>query len=257
MLQGPIQNTLKADVLDVAPVIIAIHDTDQNIVWANKAYQNATGLSLEEIQGKKCYSVWRLAKSCRGCPVNTAIQTGEQHEAELTPKNQDHWPASQGSWLSKAAPIRDADGNIIGVVETAYEITDRKLTEEALIESEERYRQLFNNESDAVMIFDAESKQFEEANPATLDLFGYSKEEFVNLIVEDIFAEKTKTKTAVEKIISGDSEGKYIPLRYFKKKDGMIFPSEVYTGTFISNKRKMIIGAVRDITKRMQAEEAV
>jgi PAS domain S-box-containing protein len=143
------------------------------------------------------------------------------------------------------------------VLYTCRDITERKRAEEALLESEERYRQLFNNESDAVMIFDATSKRFEDANPATLDLLGYSIEEFLNITVNDISAEKNKTKTAVKRIISGDSDGKYIPLRYFIKKDGVIFPGEIYTGTFISNGRKKIIGAVRDITNRMQAEETI
>ena len=136
MLQPPLHNAFKADVLDLAPMIIAVHDTDYNIVWANKAYQKATGLTLKEIEGKKCFSVWRLSKPCRGCPVLIAIETGKQQEAKLTPENQDHWPATQGSWLSKAVPVRDAEGNIIGAVETAYEITEHQQFEIMLQKSE-------------------------------------------------------------------------------------------------------------------------
>ena len=122
-------------------------------------------------------------------------------------------------------------------------------------ESEEKYRQLFENESDAVMIFDAETLRFEDANRATLDLYGYSKEEFLTLTVADISAEKDKTRVAVKNLKSGEIGGKYVPLRYFKKKDGSVFPGEINAGDFISKGRKKIIGAVRDITERVNAQE--
>lgn len=122
----------KASLVESAPVIIAFHDTHHCILWANAAYRAATGMSLQEIEGQQCYSVWGLSKTCRGCPVTTAMETGEPAEAELTPQNQDHWPDSQGSWSSKAAPIRDESGTIIGAIEVAYNITDRKRAEEQL-----------------------------------------------------------------------------------------------------------------------------
>ncbi len=135
------------------------------------------------------------------------------------------------------------------------DITDRKLAEDTLRESEEKYRQLFENESDAVMIFDAETKQFEDANRATLNLYGYSKEEFLTLTVEDISDEKEKTRIAVQKVKHKAPESNHVPLRYFMKKDGTIFPGEISAGTFISNGRQKIIGAVRDITERKRNEE--
>ena len=133
----------------------------------------------------------------------------------------------------------------------------RTQAEEALLESEERYRQLFESESDAVMIFDAATRQFEDANPATLDLFGYSKAEFEALTVEDISAEKDKTRTSVNKVIQDDLQSTKVPLRYFKRKDGTVFPGEISTGKFISADRTKIIGAVRDITDRLKAEKKI
>jgi PAS domain S-box-containing protein len=135
--------------------------------------------------------------------------------------------------------------------------TERKNAVDAVAESEEKYRQLFENDSDAVMIFDAATLQFEDANPATLDLFGYSKAEFLALTVEDISVQKDKTRNSVDKVIQDDSQNMKVPLRYFKRKDCSIFPGEISAGKFIAGDRKKIIGAVRDITDRLQAEDKI
>jgi PAS domain S-box-containing protein len=135
--------------------------------------------------------------------------------------------------------------------------TERKRAADALAESEEKYRQLFESESDAVMIFDAQTRQFEDANPATLNLFGYSKEEFLALKVEDISAEKDNTRRSVEKVIAADAPNAQVPLRKFIRKEGSVFPGEISAGKFFAGRREKIIGAVRDITERKQAEEKI
>ncbi|MFC1783117.1 ATP-binding protein [Planctomycetota bacterium] len=122
----------KTLVLDNTSEIIAYHDTNHNLQWANKAYLKATGLSLQELKGQKCYLAWGLDRLCNNCPVTKAVEAGEPQEAELTPQNQEHWPPNQGSWISKAAPVRDSTGSIIGAIEIAYDITERKQTEEEI-----------------------------------------------------------------------------------------------------------------------------
>jgi len=135
------------------------------------------------------------------------------------------------------------------------EIINRKHTEDALRESEEKYRLLFENELMAVVIMDGETLCFEDVNPATLQLFGYSKEEFSDLSIEDIFVAKEEILSDVRKAVKGEADGQPIVLRYFKKKDGTTFQGELSTGTFTSNDRKKVIGAVRDISSQIQAEE--
>ena len=130
-----------------------------------------------------------------------------------------------------------------------------KQSEERLRENEERYRQLFDGESDAVVVFDAETMQFEDVNQAALDLFGYSKKEFLSLIVLDISAEIQKTRQIIELLKEEPFSNKRIPLRYLKKKDGSTFAAEIGAGNFISGGRKKIIGTIRDITIRHRAEE--
>lgn len=135
-----------------------------------------------------------------------------------------------------------------------HEIAERRRSEEALRESEEKYREFFENESDAVMVFDSKSLKFEDANRAVLDLYGYTKDEFLALGVKDISVGIEKTRVAAKAIKAKGLDSERILLRYFRKKDGTVFPGEVCAGTFTSKGRKKIIGAVRDITVRMRLE---
>ena len=139
--------------------------------------------------------------------------------------------------------------------ELEKKLTEARKREEVMKENVEKYRQLFENESDAVMVFDAGTLKFEDANRATLNLYGYSKQEFLALNVEDISAEKEKTRIAVQKVKHGEPGTENVVLRYFRKKGGTVFPGEICAGTFISSGRKKIIGAVRDITERKRMEE--
>jgi len=88
-------------------------------------------------------------------------------------------------WIQNNGVIVEWEGRP-ATLNFLLDITFRKQALDALAESEEKYRQLFENESDAVMIFDENTLQFEDANEATLKLFGYSKDEFLTLHVADI-----------------------------------------------------------------------
>jgi len=123
----------------------------------------------------------------------------------------------------------------------------QKQAEAKLRESEEKYYQLFESESDAVLVFDAETLKFEDANQATLELFGYLKEEFLNLILYDISAERLKTEEQL-KLLKKEKE-----LRQTKQRLQHILasnPAVIYscnpTGdcatTFISDNVKTELG---------------
>lgn len=136
---------------------------------------------------------------------------------------------------------------------SVQDITERKLTEEALKESEEKFRQFFTVEPDAILIMDADTHRIIDVNPAAIKLYGYSKEEFLNLTGHGISAEPEKTREAVNAISAGNPTK--INLRYHKKRDGTIFPLEISSGSFSLKNRKVVFGVIRDITKRKLDEE--
>lgn len=187
-----VNDAFKADILENAPVIIAFHDTQQNIVWANKAYQEATGWSAERLLNSRCHFAWGLDRRCRNCPVTQVLETGEPAEAELAPDNQGHWPESQGTWFARAVPIRDAGGRVIGAVETAFEITARKKAElEKLEESEERYRGIFEQAGEGIILLDPRGV-IKDCNPAASSLLGYDSEELLGKHFDDLSSSETR-----------------------------------------------------------------
>ena len=126
---------------------------------------------------------------------------------------------------------------------------------QAVAESEEKYRQLFDTISDAAFVFEAEGRQFVEVNEAALRLYGYTREEFLKLTHRAITAEPEDSEATIQLTLAGVAPR--IPLRYHRKKDGTIFPVEISASTFALKGRAMACGIVRDITARKQAEEAL
>ncbi|MEE8415476.1 MAG: PAS domain S-box protein, partial [Desulfobacterales bacterium] len=133
------------------------------------------------------------------------------------------------------------------------DLPQRKPAEEALRESEAKYLQLFNTVPAAIILYDAETKELIDGNDAAFDLYGYSREEFLNLTYWDITAEPEKTKKIIPRVLSG--EVKRIPLRYQKKKDGTVIPIDASVGVFRLNNREVICGVSTDISRYRQAQE--
>lgn len=143
------------------------------------------------------------------------------------------------------------------------EIKESKLRDErkkafvALMEGESRYQQLFESESDAVVVFDAETLKFDDANKAALGLFGYTKEEFLDLILVDILYEKEEAIETVSSFYSKQYVNNIVPSRRFIKKDGATFYGEISSGSYIEKERLKVVGVIRDITERKNAHENI
>lgn len=157
-------------------------------------------------------------------------------------------------WVEKGLPVVDDTGHVKKWIGVCSDVTEKKKAENDLKDSERKFRNLFENESDSITIMDAETLKFEDANKATFDLYGYTKEEYLKLSAIDMTAEPKKTIKSIKKNIRRP-KWKRVPFRYHRKKDGTIFPVEIASGVFFWKGRKKIIGAVRDITKRIKAEQ--
>ncbi len=156
-------------------------------------------------------------------------------------------------FLARGVAVTDDAGKPIRMAGSIQDITERRRVEQALRESEEKYRQLFATGSDAIMVVDLSTRRILDVNPAAQKLYGYSENEFLGLQVAKISAEPEKTAAANDAQAEGDLTR--IPLRYHKRRDGTVFPVEISPATFKLKGRHVVGGIIRDISERKEAEE--
>lgn len=133
-------------------------------------------------------------------------------------------------------------------------MTKRKKAEIALHESERNYKDLFENANDAIFILDSEFN-YVDVNQKAIDLFGFSREEFLQLNVKDVIPPEQYQKSDKEfaKLNEQGDYDKFIGKQ--KTKDGRWLDIEVSASAIIKNGK--VIGSrdiVRDITARKEAE---
>ncbi len=159
-------------------------------------------------------------------------------------------------WISiSARAVRDLDGVPQYYVGTIEDVTERKRAKDALAESEEKYRLLFATESDTIMVIDAETRQMLDVNDAAVKMYGYSREEFLELTVMDVTGEPDQTEDTFRQTL--EDKLHKTPLRYHRKKDGARFPVEVSASSFTLQGRQVVCEIIRDITERVRSREAL
>ena len=132
----------------------------------------------------------------------------------------------------------------------------RKRAEEALQDSEEKYRILFSNDLVPITLFDATTLEILDVNDAFLRLYGYSRNEVLGgMTVRDVSAEPDSSAAAVQQATVVGTM--FIPLRYHRKKDGTVFPVQLFSGPFLWKGRTVFFSWIQDITDRVQAETAL
>ncbi|MBU1340518.1 MAG: DUF3365 domain-containing protein [Proteobacteria bacterium] len=120
---------------------------------------------------------------------------------------------------------------------------------------EKRYETLFNSISDSVLIFDARTRRFINCNKSALNLYGYAKEKFLQLHLNDITEEYELSETPNPTVL--DSKKNNMLIQYHKKKDGTVFPVEISSGIFKIDNHEMEFSIVRDVTGERKNEAKI
>lgn len=238
---------------NVSPVGIFRTDSDGNTTYVNPKWIELSGLSSEEAFGNGWLNA--IHPEDRG-------KLSESWVKHLKSKNESNAeyrflrPDSSVVWvIGKAVP--EIFGNeVVGYIGTIIDITERKATEEALVESETKYRQLVTRSPDGIFIIDLQGK-FLSANKSICESLHYTEEELLSKKLLEIVPEQyhslhKQRLTSVLKGVSTNAEAEYEVVG----KDGMGHFVEVISVPYYKGKEIVgFQGIARDITDRRQAEK--
>lgn len=227
--------------------LLCIADTDGYFLRLNPEWERTLGYPLAELEGRQYLDF--VHPDDLQSTLDAVAQLDQQREL-LNFENRYRCKDGSYRWIEWRASPR---GKLIYAA--ARDITVRKQAEQALEESEARYRSLFEDNHAVMMIFDKEEGQIIDVNPAACVYYGWSHDEFVTKRIRDIDAMlpeelSHETEAAVR-------EGRRYFLFKHRRADGEIRDVEVYGGTMQLGGKSVYYAIVHDVTERRLAEEAL
>jgi len=179
-----------------------------------------------------------------------AVEQGEPYDLEL------EFIRANGEriWTRASARPSIVDGRVVRVDGNFMDITERKRVEQELKNSQERYRLLFEMESDAIFLIAVREMRFMDANRAAQSLYGYSREELLAMGPYDLSAEPERSHSIIQSAEQEGTSSIRVPQIWHRKKDGARFPVEI-TGQFLMlNGQRALLVAIRDITDHLKSQ---
>lgn len=237
---------------------ISILDEDLNIVFVNSIMEKWYAHNMPLV-GKKCYKAYHgRQEPCEICPSIKTLKNKRQDFDVVPFVGKD----GQSGYLDLFTfPYFDSEGKLIGVIEYVRDITDRKLAEEGLLESEEQFRAISHAAGDAIIYMDGNGN-IAYWNPAAESMFGYTSQEALGrelhvLIAPEKYHKAYKKGFSVFKATGkGPAVGKPNEFPAYRK-DGTKFPIEVSFSVMHIKGQYHAVGVIRDITERKTAQLAL
>lgn len=235
--------------------LVFIMDIDNTVVNVNSALTKALAKRPEEIIGKKCYEIMHGTHSpLINCPMEETRRDGKPHVEEIND------PHIGIPLLVTTSPIFDKDHNMVGVVHAAKDISEIRRANEALRESEIKYKTIFESSGDAIMLL-MPGDGFSAGNAAAVKLFGCrDMKEFISKSPMDLSPEhqpdgQLSSIKAQEMMRLAMENGSNSFEWIHKRVNGEEFFSSVLLTRMELGGQVVLQATVRDITERILSEK--
>jgi PAS domain S-box-containing protein len=227
---------------------------DHTIIAANYATCHAAGKTETELQGMKCWEVFHgHDATCPpdGCPMVRLLASGKHETAEMEVAIDD------GVCLVSCTPVVDARGAISSIIHIATDITVKKKAERQVQESEEQFRQIFEN-SPVGMALVTPDFRFFAVNPAWVSMTGYTEKELLKMSFKDIthLAHRAGDMEHILDLVAGKIPV-YATEKQYIRKDGSILWGQLSVTAIRDPDGSLqhFAAQIEDVTGRRQAEQ--
>jgi len=182
--------------------------------------------------------------------VQACVETGRDYDIE----HRVVWPDGSIHWLHESGGVvYDNEGNAEQMLGVVRDITRRKLAEQALAESEKKYRAIMENASDAILLGTMDAWII-DANRRAEELFGYTRKELLQLHGTMIHP-KEDHPTLAAAFHDLSSKGSSLYEHSVLRKDGGVISAEVAATIINYQGEKVVMAIFRETTARKRAEE--
>jgi len=238
-------------------VIREVIDTDLRLVRLNQKGYEFFGYAPDEIVGKDWFDI-KLPER-EGDKVKASIRS--ELVGQPLPRHAEGPVVTRSgeerivAWHDSL--LRDPAGRVTGLISSGVDVTDRVRAERALQASELKFKELFNQAQDAILLHvinaDETIGPFIEANDVACQWVGYTREELQHMNVTDIVVASTPD-TLEQTGQQLREHGKTTFAVELKARDGHRLPAEVSASVFALEGRTVVLSIVRDITDRLHLE---
>jgi len=250
--------------LDTISIPVFYKDMGGVYLGCNRAFaEEVLGCPREEVVGKTIYDFAYVVPPEKAEAYRKAdqalIKNGgtQEYEIELVRVS-----GERSLYYISKAIYPDSEGKPAGIVAVMLDITARKRAENALRESEDRFRTLVENAPDGILLFDAERRRFVDANDRVQSILGYSKEELHGKSWENISApiqiDGLPTLEYGKKLENAVLEGETTTNEWiFRHADDSEVTVELRLTRMTTNNQNLIRASLLDISDRKRAEKAL
>ena len=256
-IQIALQNQLQfmETMLEAIPSPIFYKDRQGRYQGCNKAFEKLSGYLKKKLMGKTDFELWspQVARIYHEYDWQLMRYRGIRvYESTIY-----HADGGEHHVIFNKAAYLNAENQVAGVVGIITDISERRQMEEALRESEARFKAIFNNAAVGIALTD-DQKRYLQVNTKWTTLLGYSSQEFTQMSclnithLEDIQVSNNK----IQQLMAGIIDAYSIEKR-FVRKDGTIFWANVWVSAirYPNNTFQALISIILDLSERKQAEE--